>query len=410
MSDLPPGWIRTTLGELGHYWNGRGFKKHEWRETGRPIIRIQNLTGSGSTFNYFQGEVDERHVARRGDLLVSWAATLGVFEWKGPEAVVNQHIFKVDSFIDRRFHRYLLEYVLDDLQAKTHGSGMVHITRKRFDETPVQVPESLDEQQRIVETIEEQFSRLDAGVESLQRAKRNLARFRASVLAAAANSKLDISAGDSRVEAESWRATTLGELLVRIEAGKSFKALARPAAEDEWGVIKVSAMTWGDFREGENKALPAGMRFDPAFEIAEGDLLLSRANTSEYVGASVLVQATRPRLLLSDKSMRLHVREGVNKRWLWYTLLAPPLRSQMSAVATGTSDSMRNISQEKVRNLSIKVPPLDIQNAVVMEVDKRLSVIDALEVAVQSALTRSETLRGSVLRAAFSGDLQEART
>ena len=140
MSELPAGWAWTTLGEIGDYLNGRGFKKSEWHDSGRPIIRIQNLTGSGARFNYFEGEAEERHIAREGDLLVSWAATLGVFVWHGPEAVINQHIFKVESRIDRRFHRYLLLAVLGDLQRQTHGSGMVHITKSRFDGTPVALP------------------------------------------------------------------------------------------------------------------------------------------------------------------------------------------------------------------------------------------------------------------------------
>jgi type I restriction enzyme, S subunit len=69
VSELPAGWTATTLGKIGAYLNGRGFKKSEWRDSGRPIIRIQNLTGSGTSFNYFDGEADERHVARDGELL-----------------------------------------------------------------------------------------------------------------------------------------------------------------------------------------------------------------------------------------------------------------------------------------------------------------------------------------------------
>src|SRR5687768_7048965 len=115
MSDLPAGWTSATLGEIGEYLNGRGFKKSEWNDTGRPIIRIQNLTGSANSFNYFAGEPEEYYIARDGDLLVSWAATLGVFVWRGPEAVVNQHIFKVNSRIDLGFHRYLLDATLMSL-------------------------------------------------------------------------------------------------------------------------------------------------------------------------------------------------------------------------------------------------------------------------------------------------------
>ena len=115
MTTLPAGWRRTDLGSLGLYINGRGFKKSEWRDHGRPIIRIQNLTGSGEAFNHFDGEADERYIARPGDLLVSWAATLGAYIWNGPEAVVNQHIFKVDSNIDKDFHKYLLDFKLEEL-------------------------------------------------------------------------------------------------------------------------------------------------------------------------------------------------------------------------------------------------------------------------------------------------------
>src|SRR5699024_12038049 len=76
----------------------------------------------------------------------------------------------------------------------------------------------------------------------------------------------------------------LGDLLVGIEAGKSFACEARPAREDEWAIIKVSAMTWGEFREGENKALISGRDFDSRYEINSDDILVSRANTREYVG------------------------------------------------------------------------------------------------------------------------------
>jgi type I restriction enzyme S subunit len=110
---LPDGWCRADIGSLGNYLNGRGFKKAEWSEDGRPIIRIQNLTGSSDKFNYFEGQVDPKCEIEPGDLLMSWAATLGAYIWRGPRAVLNQHIFKVDSFIQRRFHYFILLWALD---------------------------------------------------------------------------------------------------------------------------------------------------------------------------------------------------------------------------------------------------------------------------------------------------------
>lgn len=180
MSELPKSWTTAPLGELGHYQNGRAFSEREWVDEGRPIIRIQNLTGSGPRFNHFAGEAEERHVVRRGDLLVSWAATLGVYVWNGPEAVLNQHIFKVRSFIDPGYHRYALEWALALMRRDAHGSGMVHITKGKFD--AVEVPLAPDgEQRRIVDELDRRLSHLDAAVNGLHTSRRRLATARAAI-------------------------------------------------------------------------------------------------------------------------------------------------------------------------------------------------------------------------------------
>jgi type I restriction enzyme, S subunit len=170
-------------------------------------------------------------------------------------------------------------------------------------------------------------------------------------------------------------------------------------------VIKVSAMTWGVFDAGENKAVLSEERVDSRWEIKRGDLLLSRANTTEYVGAPVLVGDCRPRLLLSDKSMRLVPRSDVDTAWLQLALSSPEVRSQMSAVATGTSDSMRNISQEKVKALRLLVPTPDRQHEIVAEVEQRLSLVTAIQGTTEVAERRSAALRRSILERAFGGQL-----
>jgi type I restriction enzyme, S subunit len=196
----------------------------------------------------------------------------------------------------------------------------------------------------------------------------------------------------------------LDDLLDRIEAGKSFGGVARGADPDEWGVIKVSAMTWGAFRPYENKRVPADA-VQPRWEIRRGDLLVSRANTTEYVGAAVLVGETRPRLLLSDKSLRLIVREGVDKEWLLYALSAPQTRRQISAEATGTSDSMRNISQEKLRGVHLRVPKPTKQAILATSISTDLHHLDILSSALPETSRKAVALRRAILARAFRGEL-----
>jgi type I restriction enzyme S subunit len=203
----------------------------------------------------------------------------------------------------------------------------------------------------------------------------------------------------------------LGDLLLRIEAGKSFQCQARPALPDEWGVIKVSAMTRGVFMEEENKATIPGTQVNKSYEIRAGDILLSRANTQEYVGASVLVGPARPRLLLSDKSLRLVPAAAINRKWLSYLLSSPVVRSEISARATGTKHSMRNISQEVLRKIEVNVPPPAEQERIVLALEDHLSRIDAGWAGISSVLARSAMLRARLTEMATTGGLAaEERT
>lgn len=182
----------------------------------------------------------------------------------------------------------------------------------------------------------------------------------------------------------------LADLLVRIEAGKSFGAAGRPAGDNEWGIVKVSAMTWGEFRPGENKLVSDISRIDPRHEIRSRDVLVSRANTTEYVGAPVLVRNTRPRLLLSDKSLRLVPRAEVDPAYLHAIMSAPQTRKRISALATGTKHSMRNISQHAL--LGLEVPPLPSlaqQRRIVDLLEDHLSRLDAADAYLRTGIARA---------------------
>lgn len=88
-------WHEDYLVNTYSFINGMAIKPSEWKETGLPIIRIQNLTGSQQHYNYYNGPVEEKFKVYNGDFLLSWSATVETFIWRGNEAVLNQHIFKV---------------------------------------------------------------------------------------------------------------------------------------------------------------------------------------------------------------------------------------------------------------------------------------------------------------------------
>ena len=167
--NVPEGWCVITIGDVAMYTNGRAFKPEEWMDKGMKIIRIQNLNDNAASYNYTSSTYEPKYLVKKGDLLFAWAASLGTYIWNDEDAWLNQHIFKVEpfSFIQKKYLFYTLQAMISDFYVNTHGSGMVHITKKKFDTTTFLLP-PLPEQHRIVSKIEELFAELDKIESSLQ--------------------------------------------------------------------------------------------------------------------------------------------------------------------------------------------------------------------------------------------------
>ena len=141
----------VALGEVADFINGFAFKPADWEPVGRPIIRIQNLTKSSNVLNRTTKHIPERYHVREGELLVSWSASLGVFQYEGEDALVNQHIFRVRENPDRVVRSYLRHMIarsILSMENMAHGSTMKHINRREFLDHKIPLP-PLPEQRRI---------------------------------------------------------------------------------------------------------------------------------------------------------------------------------------------------------------------------------------------------------------------
>jgi type I restriction enzyme, S subunit len=183
----------------------------------------------------------------------------------------------------------------------------------------------------------------------------------------------------------SWVWTRLGAIVTESGAGWSPSCESRQRIGEEWGVLKVSAVSWGEYRAAENKALPANLDARPEHEVQAGDFLVSRANTAELVARSVVVESTPPRLMLCDKIVRLKLTKLCNLRFIHLVNSAPASRAYYSAVAGGTSSSMKNVSREQILNLALPLPPLAEQHRIVAKVDELMALCDQLKAQLQQA-------------------------
>ena len=143
--------FRTVrLGDVATYINGYAFKPSDWSDNGLPIIRIQNLTGNDYQTNYYNKEYNPKYLVKKGDVLISWSASLGVYVWQKENALLNQHIFKVlfDKIdVDKNYFCIAVEYLLKRMGGEVHGSTMKHITKPRFDNTLFPLPDKNTQKQ-----------------------------------------------------------------------------------------------------------------------------------------------------------------------------------------------------------------------------------------------------------------------
>ena len=390
-------WPTKPLGEVCELVNGRPFKPHEWEEAGLPIIRIQNLNDPSKPFNYTKQALPEKFKVKRGDTLLSWSGTpgtsFGCFRWDGPEGWLNQHIFNVhlgDEVLPP-FFIYQVNSKLDELIAKAHGGvGLQHITKGALSSVKVNVP-PLVEQKRIVKLLDE--------ADELRTLRGQADRRTAALIPALFHEMF----GDPAANDRKWKREIFSNLLDGIDGGWSPTCHDRPVDADEWGVLKLGAVTTCKYIDAENKALPESFAPRPELEVKVGDLLFTRKNTYELVAACALVFETRPKLMLSDLIFRFRLKPGVelNPVYLWGLLTVPSKRRQVQAFASGSASSMPNISKGRLLTLPIETPPLPLQK----EFATRVSEIRTLQAEQAASRCRLDDLFQSLVHRAFNSEL-----
>ena len=151
----------------------------------------------------------------------------------------------------------------------------------------------------------------------------------------------------------------LRDVIADLENGWSPRCHDRVAGPDEWGVLKLGAVSFGVFDDTENKALPERLEPRPRLEVTSGQLLISRANITRLVGATALIGSVRRRLMLCDKLFRVIPREPARAEvmFLVEVLRISSVRRQIEANVTGTSPTMKNIAKSALMALSFPLPP-----------------------------------------------------
>ena len=402
----------------------------------------------------------------RGSVAIAmYGATIGKTSILGVDAATNQAC--AVGFPEATSAEFLYYFLLSQEKAfidAGKGGAQPNISQGIVRGWQLALPPS-GEQDRIVAKLEELLSGLDAGVAELRAAQKKLQHYRQSLLKAAVEGELTsawrkeqrkrgiatetgaqlleriLTERRTRWEAkqlakfkeqaesppkdwrekypepmqpdttdrptlpEGWVWASLDQLLSHIETGKSFRCEERPPRDHEVGVVKVSAVSWGEYDEEESKTCLDESMIRPELFVRSGDFLFSRANTIELVGACVIAGHVTKRIMLSDKILRFVLVDEFLRVWVQTLLRSELGRKAIEALASGNQESMRNIGQDRLRQIEIPVPPRPEVEGAMELLAVSLGAAEQQTDAIEQSLKQSIVQRQIILRAAFAGEL-----
>ncbi len=403
MSSVPTGWTESTIGEATD--NVVKHRPEDRPEEEFSYIDISSIDNAKQRITMAKRLIGRdapsraRQLVRAGDTVLSTVRTylkntaMVPPALDGATASTGFTVLRPRPHVDPRFlfYRVLESGFVNHLSERQTGTSYPAVREKDVRAMAFSVP-SWDEQQQIVEVIEEQFSRLDAGVDSLQRARRNLARLRASILKAAYDGP--------------WELRALGDLAAReprsITDGP-FGSNLKTSHYTTSGPRVVRLQNIGDGRFQDDKAHISAEHFARLqnHAVEAGDVLIASLGT-ELPRACIAPDSLGPAIVKAD-CIRFRPGPTVEGRFVSHMLNSSPIRRGVSEIIHGVGRPRLNLRE--VKAIEIPVPALEEQHQIVAEVERQFSFIDAMATTIDTGLQRANALRQSILSQAFRGRL-----
>ena len=410
-NEIPKCWTSTNLGTVCKLRNGFAFKSDRYTKEGIPVIRISDIGDGNVDLEYcVKVELDNQYLTykvTRGDILVAMSgATTGKFGiFKSDQlAFQNQRVGRFEildkSLLDNQFLLFLLYGLKHKILEDAYGGAQPNISSGKIEEMEIPLP-PLAEQQRIVAKIEELFSELDKGIETLKTAQQQLKVYRQAVLKYAFEGKLtnpDIKEGELP---EGWSKLKLEEISGRITKGSTPTTYGYQFQKNGINFIKVENVkdgkilinTISDFISEEAHT------FQKRSQLNEGDILFSIAGT---IGEICVIKREN---LPANTNQAFAVISGVSNS-INIKILALQLESFVQTIKLkARGGAMNNISLGDLKLLDIFIPAKSDTERLLLDIESRLSVCDKFEESIEQGLQQAEALRQSILKKAFEGKL-----
>ena len=346
------------------------------QESGFPVYGANGVIGFYNEYNHENPTI----------LITCRGATCGTINISQEKSYINGNAMCLDNLSSNVELKYLYYFLKAyDFKRIISGSAQPQIIRENLKKIILDVPDK-GKQFKIISTLNK-ISELIALYAGLLN--------RLDILI---KSRFIEMFGDPIGNEMCWKKVPLSFCIESIENGKSF--VCQPEArQGDWpAILKLSAATYGFYRPDENKALLDESHFIERVAIKAGDLLFTRKNTPDLVGMCAYVYDTPPKLMMPDLIFRLNTTKICNKVFLWKLINHDSFRKRIQAIATGSAKSMSNISKERLLNIKIILPPLNLQESF----EAFVAQVNKSKVKIQNSLAKLETLKKSLMQEYFA--------
>jgi type I restriction enzyme S subunit len=417
MSELPNSWVATSIGVVAEVLAGRTPGRFEAKleasqrgDRTVPFYKVGDMNAA-PTF------MDDARVLFAKDEAATFGITiLGegsvVFPKAGGAIATNKkRIIRTPGGIDLncmsvtakewilpRFLFYFFDRL--DLTSLSTGSVLPQIGKKAVESTCLSLP-PLAEQQRIVEILEEQFSRLDAALASIRTVREKAAAFRRSLLQAAFHGAL---AGDSAVSIPSdWSLLSLDEVSeVRLGRQRSPRNHSGPQLRP---YLRAANVTWQGLDLTDVKEMNFSDEELSVLCLKSGDILVGEASGSpNEVGKAAVFQGEIENCCFQNTLLRVRPL-SIDTRYLHYFLTGTAMSGAYARESRGVGIS--HLGRAKLASWPVPVAPAPEQQRIGEMLDEQFSRLDAALVVTNQLEARIVSERRSLLHAAFSGALTE---
>ncbi len=410
-NQIPPSWEVVKLGEVCEIVTGTTPSKADSSNYGNdiPFIKPPQLIDR-PIFNTdeklsYKGAKQAR-VIPPNTVLVTCIGNLGRTGIIKIESAFNQQLNAVleNEVIAGKYIFYQAQSPNFKLQLENLSAAttVAIVNKGKFSTIEIPLP-PLPEQHRIVSKIEELFSELDKGIESLKTAQQQLKIYRQAMLKWAFEGRLtheDVKDGELP---EGWKWVKIAEVAESMKNG-----LYKPAdvySENGIACLRMYNINLGKIVWFDIKRMNLSKEDIEEYKLKEGDLLVNRVNSRELVGKTAVIRKYNEPIVYESKNIRLRVKSTINSEYLnyWFLLSANKYFNSNAQQTVG----MASINQMQLSNFEFPLSPFHEQKQIVSEIETRLSVCDKLGETITTALQQSEALRQSILKKAFEGKLVE---